>query len=176
MKREEVKGIVPGITDEQLGQVMALHGADIERQKQAIATVTAERDAARTQLEQANAKLEGYDPDWKTKAQQAQQQADRQVREMRSRYAESNAAAGLNFTSAGARKAFLADLAAKNLPVQDDGTLLGFDDYVRGYKKTDPGAFAAEGYPNVQDGGDPRNNPTGSTREQFAAWFDQIMK
>lgn len=48
MKREEVKGIIPGITDEQLGQIMDLHGADIERQKQQITTLTTERDAART--------------------------------------------------------------------------------------------------------------------------------
>ena len=58
MKREEVKGILPGITDEQLEQIMDLHGADIERQKQSIAALTTERDAARDQLGEANAKLE----------------------------------------------------------------------------------------------------------------------
>lgn len=50
MKHEEVKGILPDITDEQLQQLMDLHGADIERQKQTIAALTAERDAARGQL------------------------------------------------------------------------------------------------------------------------------
>ena len=40
MKREEVKGILPDVTDEQLTKIMDLHGADIERQKQAIATLT----------------------------------------------------------------------------------------------------------------------------------------
>lgn len=65
MKREEVKGILPDITDEQLTKIMDLHGADIERQKQTITTLTTERDAARTQLGEANKKLEGYDPDWK---------------------------------------------------------------------------------------------------------------
>ena len=176
MKREEVKGIIPGITDEQLQQLMDLHGNDIERQKQQITTLTTERDAARTQLGEANAKLEGYDPDWKTKAQQAKQQAEQQVLDLKSRYAEANAAAGLKFTSTGARKAFLSDLAAKKLPVQEDGALLGFDDFVASYRKSDPGAFAAEGYPNVKDGGDPNKTPTGSTREQFAAWFNQVIK
>ena len=56
MKREEVKGIIPGITDEQLQQLMDLHGNDIERQKQQITTLTTERDAARTQLGEANVK------------------------------------------------------------------------------------------------------------------------
>ena len=176
MKREEVKGIIPGITDEQLTQIMDLHSADIERHKQQVTTLTTERDAARTQLGEANKKLEGCDPEWKQKAEQARQQAERQVLDLRSRYAESNAAAALKFSSASARKAFLADLAQKKLPLQEDGSLLGFDDYVKSYMQTDPNAFAAEGYPNVKDGGDPHHNPTGSTREQFAEWFDQVMK
>ena len=176
MKREEVKSIIPNITDEQLGQIMDLHGADIEHQKQQITTLTTERDAARSQLADANKKLEGYDPEWKTKAEQAQQQADQKVAEMKAGYAATSAASGLKYTSDSAKKAFLSDLKAKNLPLQDDGTLLGFDDYVASYKKTDPGAFAQEsGYPTVKDGGDPAKTPTGSTREQFAAWFNQVV-
>ena len=73
MKREDVKGIVPDITEEQLQQIMDLHSGDIGSHKQSIATLTAERDAAREQLADANKKLEGYDPEWKTKATQAQQ-------------------------------------------------------------------------------------------------------
>ena len=60
--------------------------------------------------------------------------------------------------------------------MQSDGTLLGFEEYVASYKKTDPGTFAADGYPKVKDGGDPNNKPTGSTRDQFAEWFNQVMK
>lgn len=32
------------------------------------------------------------------------------------------------------------------------------------------------GYPAVKDGGDPHKNPTGSTSQQFADWFEQTMK
>ena len=35
---------------------------------------------------------------------------------------------------------------------------------------------APGGYPNVRDGGDPNKTPTGSTREQFAEWFNEVMK
>ena len=145
MKREDVKAIIPGITEEQLQQLMDLHSDDIGTHKQSIDTLKAERDAARTQLADANKKLEGYDPEWKTKAAQAQQQADKQVAELKAGYAADSAASGLKFTSDSAKKAFLSDLKAKNLPLQDDGTLLGFDDYVASYKKTDPGAFAPDG-------------------------------
>ena len=34
--------------------------------------------------------------------------------------------------------------------------------------------FAKPGYPNVRDGGDPHHTPTGSTRQQFADWFEQV--
>ena len=176
MKREDVKGIVPNITEEQLQQIMDLHSSDIGSHKQSIDTLKAKRDAARTQLADANKKLEGYDPDWKQKAADAQQQADQQVAELKARFAETRAAAGLKFSSESARKAFMADLAAKKLTPQDDGTLLGFDEYLSSYKKNDPGAFAQEsGYPTVKDGGDPAKTPTGSTREQFAAWFNQVV-
>lgn len=175
MKREDLKEF--NLADEQVQKIMDLHGADLELQKQTITTLTTERDAARTQLADANKKLEGYDPEWKTKADQASQQAEQQVAEMKARFAETRAAAGLKFSSESARKAFMADLAAKKLTPQDDGTLLGFDEYLSSYKKNDPGAFAQEsGYPTVKDGGDPAKAPTGSTRDQFAAWFNEQFK
>ena len=174
MKTEDLKAL--GLTDEQVQRVFAMNGEEMNGLKANVDTLKAERDAARTQLADANKKLEGYDPEWKTKADQARQQAEQQVAEMKAGYAATSAASSLKFTSDSAKKAFLADLNAKKLPLQDDGTLLGFDDYVASYKKSDPGAFAQEsGYPTVKDGGDPAKTPTGSTREQFAAWFNQVV-
>ena len=165
MKREDLKEF--NLTDEQVQKIMDLHGADLERQKQTITTLTTERDAARTQLADANKKLEGYDPEWKTKAEQAQQKAAAQVSALKADYAAENAAAGLKFSSASAKKAFLSDLKAKNLPLQDDGTLLGFDDYVASYKKTDPGAFAPEGgLPRVSSSA--TGTPAGPTTNEQA--------
>lgn len=38
-------------------------------------------------------------------------------------------------------------------------------------------AFAKPGgYPAVKDGGEPIHKPTGSTRDQFAAWAEQMLK
>lgn len=143
MKTEDLKAL--GLTDEQVQRVFAMNGEEMNGLKANVDTLKAERDAARTQLADANKKLEGYDPEWKTKADQARQQAEQKVAEMKAGYAADSAASSLKFTSDSAKKAFLSDLKAKNLPLQDDGTLLGFDDYVASYKKTDPGAFAPEG-------------------------------
>ena len=54
-----------------------------------------------------------------------------------------SAVSGLKFTSAAAKKAFVSDLAAKKLTVQD-GKLLGLDDFVSAYKQSDPEAFVSD--------------------------------
>ena len=172
MKTEELKAL--GLNDEQVQKVFAMNGADIERKNQTIATLTAELDTARTQLGEANKKLEGYDPDWKTKSENAARQARQQVEALQSDFAAQSAVSGLKFSSESAKKAFLAELKAKKLTLQE-GKLLGFDDFLADYRKTDPGAFAS-GYPNVKDGGDPTHTPGGTPRDQFAAWFDQVTK
>ena len=167
MKTEDLKAL--GLNDEQVQRVFAMNGEELNSLKASVATLTAERDTARDSLSDANKKLEGYDPDWKTKAAQAQQQADQQIADLKAGYAADSAASGLKFTSDSAKKAFMADLKAKKLPLQDDGTLLGFDDYVASYKKTDPGAFAPEGgLPRVS--GSATGTPaTPTTKEQANA-------
>lgn len=144
MKTEDLKAL--GLNDEQVQRVFAMNGADVNREKQAAETAKAERDAIRTQLDEANTKLKGYDPDWQQKAADAEQKAAAQVSALKADYAAENAAARLKFSSASAKKAFMADLAAKNLPLQGD-SLLGFDDFVKTYRENDPGAFAADTKP-----------------------------
>lgn len=142
MKTEDLKAL--GLNDDQVQKVFAMNGAEMNDLKQQVATLTTERDTARTQLGDANKKLEGYDPDWKTKAAEAENQAKAQVAELQHDFAAQSAVSGVKFSSESAKKAFLSDLKVKNLPVQE-GKLLGFDDYLANYKKTDPGAFAPEG-------------------------------
>ena len=165
MKTEDLKAL--GLSDDQVQRVFAMNGEDTNGLKASVATLTAERDAARTQLGEANKKLEGYDPDWKQKAADAQQQADRRVAELKAQFAADHAAAGLKFSSESAKRAFMADLTGKQLPLQDDGTLLGFDDFVASYKKTDPGAFAPEGgLPRMS--GSTAGTPAGLTDKDLA--------
>lgn len=142
MKTEELKAL--GLNDDQVQKVFAMNGAEINDLKQQITTLTTERDAARTQLGEANKKLEGYDPEWRTKAEKAESDAKAQVEELQKDFAAQTAAAGIKFSSESAKRAFLSDLKAKKLILQD-GKLLGFDDYLANYKKNDPGAFAPEG-------------------------------
>lgn len=144
MKREEVKQKIPGISEEQLQWIMDANGADINAEKQKAQTLQAERDTARNQLSEANKKLEGYDPEWKQKAADAEKNAAAQISAMKADYAAENAAAGLKFSSTSARKAVIADLKAKGLALQDDGKLMGFDEFLTQYKGSDPDAFAPD--------------------------------
>lgn len=151
MKTEDLKAL--GLNDDQVQKVFAMNGAEMNDLKQQVATLTTERDTARTQLGDANKKLEGYDPDWKTKAAEAENQAKAQVAELQHDFAAQSAVSGVKFSSESAKKAFLSDLKAKKLPVQE-GKLLGFDDYLKSYKESDPGAFAPEkAAPTVTVGG-----------------------
>lgn len=88
MKTEDLKAL--GLTDEQVQRVFAMNGADVNREKQAAETAKAERDAMRTQLDEANTKLKGYDPDWQQKAADAQKAADEKVAELQAGYTAQN--------------------------------------------------------------------------------------
>ena len=142
MKTEDLKAL--GLNDDQVQKVFAMNGTDMNDLKQQVTTLTTERDAARSQLGEANKKLEGYDPEWRAKAEKAENDAKEQVAALLNDFAAQTAISAVKFSSESAKKAFLSDLKAKNLPLQE-GKLLGFDDYLANYKKNDPGAFAPEG-------------------------------
>lgn len=142
MKTEDLKAL--GLNDDQVQKVFAMNGTDMNDLKQQVTTLTTERDAARSQLGEANKKLEGYDPEWRAKAEKAENDAKEQVAALQNDFAAQTAISAVKFSSESAKKAFLSDLKAKKLPLQE-GKLLGFDDYLANYKKNDPGAFAPEG-------------------------------
>ena len=139
MKREDVSKIIPGITSDQLDSIMNLHGADITAKVNEITTLKAEKTTLTEQLSTANSKLEGYDPEWKAKADAAAQ-----IAALEKGYALERKASGLKFSSESARKAFLTDAKSQNFAMKD-GEILGFDDYVKAFKESDPSAILPDG-------------------------------
>ena len=124
MKREDVSKIIPGITSDQLDSIMNLHGADITAKVNEITTLKAEKTTLTEQLSTANSKLEGYDPEWKDKAEQAKTDAAAQVAALEKGYALERKASGLKFSSESARKAFLAEAKAQNFAMKDGEILI----------------------------------------------------
>lgn len=144
MKTEELTAL--GLTEDQAAKVFALHGQDVTKLNNSITTLTAERDGLKTQLGEANTKLTGYDPEWKTKADEAERLADEKVKGLEYQYAAAAVVNGKKFTSEAAKKAFLTDLVEKKLPLEN-GKFLGYEDFEKTYKEKDPGAFAGETQP-----------------------------
>ena len=106
-------------------------------------TLTAERDSLKTRLDDANGKLEGYDPEWKNKAAQAQTEAENKIKALQRLQALKEQSSSLKFSSESAKRAFLSDLEARDLPLED-GRVIGFDEFVKKYRETDPDAFAPD--------------------------------
>lgn len=152
MKREFITNLLPEISKEVLDQIMAEHGKDIEAQKNTITTLTTERDGLKTQLETANTEIKSYKDmdvdgikakasEWETKYNTDTQTLKDQLNDANYGFAVKEAVAGYQFTSESAKKAFIADLTAKKLPLQE-GKLLGLEDFHKAYQESDPGAFA----------------------------------
>ena len=140
MKREDVSKIIPGITSDQLDSIMNLHGADITAKVNEITTLKAEKTTLTEQLSTANSKLEGYDPEWKAKAQQMQQEANQKVEAVRFDYALKAA-----LTAAKAKNP---ELVAKSinrdaLKLTDAG-LVGLEEQLKALKESDGYLFEGD--------------------------------
>ena len=158
MKREFLEGLDLGdgakLSKEAIEAIMAEHGKTKTALDNQIAALTTERDTLNTQLGEANEAIKGFEKldvdgiktkaaEWETKYNTDTQALKDQLAAKEYEYSVNGAVAGLKFTSESARKAFVADLTGKKLPVQE-GKLLGLEDFVKGYKESDPNAFAPE--------------------------------
>lgn len=167
MKREFIKGLLPDISDDILKQIMDQHSTDVGTLKSRIETLETERDGLKTQLNDANTEIQSYKDmdidgikrkaaDWEAKYNTDTQVLRDKLSEQEYGYAVNGAVSGMQFTSAAAKKAFVADLKDKGLKLED-GKLLGLDDYVKTYKESDPHAFADD------NGGNPPPHVVGRT-------------
>lgn len=125
--------------------IMADNGKDINDTKAKFA----DYDTIKTRLSEADKKLEGYDPEWKAKAEQADKDAKAQVEAMKMDILLREALAPFQFTSGFAKDGVAAQVKAAGLKVAEDGkTLLGFDDLMKSIKEKSPDAFKPEEDPN----------------------------
>lgn len=144
MKREDLTAL--GISDDSvLDKIMALHGTDIEKQKNTITTLTTERDGYKTQLDTANTKLNGYDPEWKAKADTAAQDADKKIAALKFDYALSDALKAAKVRDVVAVKAHLKTDALK----LDGENILGLKEQLDTIKAESGFLFDTEEKPPV---------------------------
>lgn len=178
MKREDVKNKIPGITDEQLNWIMQENGADINREKSAATALQTQLDNANAQLKTAQDGLKAFDG---VDVAGLQEQVTKLKADMKAQaegFAFDNA---LNAAIMGKKGRNIQAVRA----LLDVDALKGSTDRstdiakaLDAVAKANPWAFGdgQPGYPDVRDGGDPHHTPTGSTRQQFADWFEQVSK
>lgn len=96
MKREQLKEL--GLEDAAIDKIMALNGADIEKQKTAAETAKTEADTLKTQLADANTQIESFKSmdidtikrsadEWKVKAETAQTEAAQAILKVKQEHA-----------------------------------------------------------------------------------------
>lgn len=145
MKRDFLKNLDLGngahLSDDLVEQIMAEDGKAKADLQSTINTLTAERDGLATQLNDANTAIQSYKDmdidgikkeaaDWETKYNADTQALKDQLKGVQYAHAVENAVGGIRFTSESAKKAFVADLTAKQLPIQE-GKLLGLEDFAK---------------------------------------------
>ena len=180
MKREDVKKQIPGITEEQLNWIMQENGNDVNREKAAATALQTQLDNANAQLKTAQDGLKAFEgkkmPE-EYEAELTKLKADMQTQADGFAFDNALNAAimGKKGRSINAVRALLDLDALKGSKDRTTDINKALEDAV----KENPWAFGdgqGSGYPSVPDGGDPNKNPTGSTSQQFADWFEQVTK
>jgi predicted nucleic acid-binding Zn-ribbon protein len=180
MKREDL--IKLGIAEDVVDKIMAIHGTDIESHKSKLTTAETALTAAQTELDgtkkqltEAGVQIESFKKldvegvkkaadEWKTKAEQAQAEAAKQVAQLKFDHALDGALTGAKAKNAKAVKALLnADL----LKLADDGTISGLKEQIEKIKSENDFLFQGETPdPKIVLGG---NNQTVTTDAFTAA-------
>ena len=151
MKTEELTAI--GLTEEQASQVLAMNGKDIEKYKKQVTTVEGERDAAKAQLDTANAtlkKFEGIDPQqiqqelqtYKTQAEEAEKKYTRELTQRDQKDWIGKKLDEYGVTSPYARRQLTSDCMAEGSGLTwKDGAFFGFDDFMKSAKEKDASLY-----------------------------------
>lgn len=188
MKTEELLEI--GLTEEQANKVLAINGKDIERHKKAAETAKADLTATQEQLAQRDKDIEELkksagdvdgikqqlaDLQAKYTAETDQYQKQIADRDYADAVHRAIADKGVKFSSKAAEKAFIADLTANRLSVKN-GTLDGFEGYLKTQQESDPAAFQSDKpapafVKPVGPGGPPSNESKGA---MYAKQFNQM--
>lgn len=151
MKREDLTKL--GLTDDAvIDAIMAAHGKDIEKHKNAADASKAELESIKTQLTEANTQIEGFKSmdieavkkaatDWEAKAKQAEADAATQLAKVKFDHALESSLTGAKAKNV---KAVQALLNTETLKLKDDGTIEGLDDQLKEIKSKNDYLFADE--------------------------------
>jgi len=149
MKREALKAM--GLTDEQIDQIMAENGKDIEKYKSDAETNKTSAEQYKAQLDEAGKQIEafkGMDPEgtkkaadeWKAKFEQAEKDHTAKLEKMAYDSAAEKYIDGLKPKDSLSKKAILAEFAAKEFKL-DGENFIGANEWAEQFKKDNAAHF-----------------------------------
>lgn len=160
-----------GLDKQIIDNVLDENSKDVGKHKKQIDELTTQCDSLQEQVNKANEEINSYKQmdiesikeaasNWETKYNEETAKLKQQMQENQYKHLVERQAEKYEFSSGAAKRAFIADLSSKDLKVEDD-KLLGFDDFVKAYKESDPNAFKQDQTPPPYPSGtgtNPMNN------------------
>lgn len=154
LKELKVEGLDDGLPTDIIDAIMKEYGNSIKAKDQNIETLTTEKEGLSNQLKEANEKIKGFADvdvdklkqeiqDWETKYNTDTENLKNEISKKDYDFKLNEVVKDLEFSSNGARKAFIEDLKAKELKFEDN-KLIGYNEFLKSYKETDPDAFKKE--------------------------------
>lgn len=174
MKTEFLKEL--GLEQEVITKIMAENGKDIEKLKAQVSTLNTEKENLSKQLTDANAKIESFSEidvdkikaeteDWKQKYTQAQEDAKKELSELKFSHALDSK---LSSTKAKDLNILKSLLNKEDLKLTEAGDILGLEDQISKIKEEKSFLFDDEdGKPTIVKGG--TGGSSGSTNDLSAA-------
>lgn len=151
MKRTDISELFPDATSEQIDMIMNINGADINAAKKDVSALQAQLEEANNKLKSPSEELIAAQKQAKTlQGEIDKMKAAESIRLMREKVANEN----------GVPSSLLTGATEEDCSTQAQAIL----------------AFAKKngGYPTVRDAGETTIEPTQTTRDQFADWFNKL--
>lgn len=144
---KSLESIFPEITEEQTEAVNKILEKQAEEHSAEIAKLQEQLSAANNQIKEFQSmnidEIKASAAAWQEKYAASEKAWNEKLAGLKYEAAAKDAIADIKFSSNSARRAFLNDLKAKNLPLEND-KITGFSDFLESYKESDPDAFVSE--------------------------------
>lgn len=151
---KSLESIFPEITEEQTEAVNKIMEKQAEEHSAEIAKLQEQLTAANNQIKEFQSmnidEIKASAAAWQEKYAASEKAWNEKLAALKYETAAKDAVADIKFSSNSAKRAFLGDLQAKKLPLEND-KLTGFSDFLNSYKESDPDAFV----PEPQNNGNP---------------------
>lgn len=151
---KNLESIFPEITDEQTAAINKLFDKLSSEHAEEVDNLREQLTAANNQIKEFQSmnidEIKASAAAWQEKYAASEKAWNEKLAGLKYEAAAKDAIADIKFSSNSAKRAFLIDLQAKKLPLEND-KLTGFSDFLNSYKESDPDAFA----PEPQNNGNP---------------------